>query len=173
LIPSHLHVPTATSDETRALGTRLAASLPPLHETFVVVYLRGDLGAGKTTLVGGFVHALGVTGPVRSPTYTLVEIYEAQPGTDNATQTLTPALTAVHLDLYRLADPSELEPLGLSEYAAPRHVWLIEWPERGGDHLPPPDLTISLAAGADVHKIEISAATPLGETWLNRLIGLS
>ncbi len=86
----------------------------------VVIYLCGDLGAGKTTWVRGFLAASGVATPVRSPTYPLVELYE-----------LTDA-TAVHLDLYRLQDAAELEPLGVRDWAQPGYVWLIEWPERGG-----------------------------------------
>jgi tRNA threonylcarbamoyladenosine biosynthesis protein TsaE len=122
-----------------------------------VVYLSGDLGAGKTTLTRGLLHSLGVTGPVRSPTYTLVEIYEI--GT----------LTALHLDLYRLNDASELDNLGLREWARGGHLWLVEWPERGADRLPGADLVITLVAGDRGHDIEAAAASPLGADWLAKL----
>jgi tRNA threonylcarbamoyladenosine biosynthesis protein TsaE len=150
-----------TADDTRAIGAALAGACPRT-ETFVVVHLCGELGAGKTTLAGGFVQALGFAGPVRSPTYALVEVYEA-PGEGAG------ALTVVHLDLYRLSDPGELEPLGLSEWAQARHVWLIEWPERGAQRLPPPDLVITLQSAPDGHQIDINATTPLGESWIARM----
>jgi tRNA threonylcarbamoyladenosine biosynthesis protein TsaE len=156
-----------TEEDTAAIGGRLADAFPRDVGTFVVVQLHGELGAGKTTLARGFLRALGVTGPVRSPTYTLVELYElpaAAPGLSQGQ-----GLTAVHLDLYRLSDPSELEPLGLSEWARPQHVWLVEWPERGGDRLPPADLDITLEALADGHRIALSAQTPIGEAWIKRL----
>src|SRR5512144_1151837 len=123
-----LHWQTKTADDTEAFGARLARARPK-ENALATVHLSGDLGAGKTTLARGFLRAAGVTGPVRSPTYTLIEVYE------------TPAVSVVHLDLYRLLDPSELEPLGLREWARPGYVWLIEWPERGEGRLPCPDLT--------------------------------
>ena len=76
-----------------------------------------------------------MTGPVKSPTYTLVEMYE------------TPTVSIVHLDLYRLLDPEELEPLGLREFARPGYIWLIEWPDRGTGRLPFPDLSVTLSGG--------------------------
>lgn len=121
-----------------------------------MLYLTGDLGAGKTTLARGFVRACGIAAPVRSPTYTLMHVHEAG------------ALTLVHLDLYRLRDPGELEHLGLREWARPGCLWLIEWPERAGGQLPPADLTIRLAAGPDAHQAEVSAETPTGAAWLQR-----
>jgi len=101
--------------------------------------------------------ACGVTAVVRSPTYTLVEHYDLG------------ANTAVHLDLYRLQDASELEALGVRDWAQPGYLWLIEWPERAGGRLPPPDLCVGLAAGADAHQIVVTAATPLAKSWLSRV----
>lgn len=122
-----------------------------------MLHLRGDLGAGKTTLAKGFAHACGIAAPVRSPTYTLVNVHEAG------------ALTLVHLDLYRLRDPGELEHLGLREWARPGCLWLIEWPERAGEALPPADLTVRLAAGPDAHEADISAGSATGRAWLERI----
>jgi tRNA threonylcarbamoyladenosine biosynthesis protein TsaE len=149
-------VHTTTAQETEEFGGRLASARPPGSEHFAVIYLTGDLGAGKTTLTRGFLRALGVEGAVRSPTYTLLEIYDLD------------ALTALHLDLYRLADPTELDNLGLREWARAGHVWLVEWPERGGDRLPPPDLVVKLTAAAHSHDIEVSGPSDLGQSWLQR-----
>src|SRR5450756_255332 len=129
-----------TAEDTEAFGGRLADMRPPL-ESFSVIYLVGDLGAGKTTLARGFLRACGVTGSVRSPTYTLLEVYE------------TPGSVVLHLDLYRLLEPSELETLGLREWARSGHTWLVEWPERGEGWLPPADLVVSLSAGSQCHEV--------------------
>jgi tRNA threonylcarbamoyladenosine biosynthesis protein TsaE len=120
----------------------------------VVLYLSGELGAGKTTFARGFLGGLGVPGPVRSPTYTLLELYAAG------------ALTIVHLDLYRLSEPAEIEGLGLREWAQAQHLWLIEWPERGSGRLPPADIALAFSVGAQGHDIEGSAGSALGKSWL-------
>lgn len=150
-------VHTTTAEETEGFGAQLARTRPAGDDQLCVVYLTGDLGAGKTTLTRGLLHSLGVTGSVRSPTYTLVEIYEMG------------ALTALHLDLYRLSDPGELDNLGLREWATGGHLWLIEWPERGTGRLPAADLVVSLVAGDGGHDIEVAAGTRLGAGWLERL----
>ena len=150
-------VRTTTAEETEGFGAQLASTRPAGDGTLCVVYLTGDLGAGKTTLTRGFLRALGVTGAVRSPTYTLVEIYEMS------------ALTALHLDLYRLRDAGELDNLGVREWARGGYLWLIEWPERGVDRLPGADLVITLTAGDSGHDIEVGAATASGATWLARV----
>jgi tRNA threonylcarbamoyladenosine biosynthesis protein TsaE len=149
-----LVVHTTTAAETEGFGAKLASARPRSSDLFGVLYLTGDLGAGKTTLTRGFLRALGVAGAVRSPTYTLVEIYELA------------GLIAVHLDLYRLSDPTELDHLGLREWASPGHLWLIEWPDRGTGRLPRADLVVTLTAGAGGHDIEVSGTSPLGELWL-------
>src|SRR5258707_9772323 len=120
-----------TADDTEAFGGRLATSRPS-GNVLATIHLIGNLGAGKTTLARGFLRACGVSGPVRSPTYTLVELYE------------TPTVSIVHLDLYRLLDPSELEALGLREWAVPGYIWLIVWPERRQGRVPFPDLAVTL-----------------------------
>ncbi|MGH8138302.1 MAG: tRNA (adenosine(37)-N6)-threonylcarbamoyltransferase complex ATPase subunit type 1 TsaE [Steroidobacteraceae bacterium] len=142
-----------TAEDTEAFGAQLAGARPP-GDAWSVVYLCGDLGAGKTTLARGFLRACGVVGPVRSPTYTLLEVYE------------TPAISLLHLDLYRLHDPAELETLGLREWARPGYVWLVEWPERGAGRLPPPDLSVRLTAGSKGHGISVTAGSPAGEAWV-------
>jgi len=125
---ARLRLELADPAAQEAFGARLAAACPPR----VLVFLRGDLGAGKTTLVRGLLRALGETGPVRSPTYTLVEPYD------------TPAGRVYHLDLYRVADGEELEYLGLREMLEEQALILVEWPERGGDWLPRPDLLVDI-----------------------------
>ena len=116
---------------TEAAGAALASALSGGDH---VIFLHGDLGAGKTTLVRGLLRALGHAGRVPSPTYTLVEPYEIG------------ALSLKHLDLYRIADPEELEYLGVRELSG---TVIIEWPEKGGHFLPAPDLDCRLEpAGA-------------------------
>ncbi|RZA11893.1 MAG: tRNA (adenosine(37)-N6)-threonylcarbamoyltransferase complex ATPase subunit type 1 TsaE [Lysobacteraceae bacterium] len=136
---------------TETLGARLAACLPER----AVVYLHGDLGAGKSTLARALLRALGVTGTTRSPTYTLVEQYP-----------LADSGMALHLDLYRIGDPGELEFLGLD--TAGIRLWLVEWPERGAGGLPPVDLDIVLAVEGEERSCELLARTPVGVDWIQR-----
>lgn len=143
---------TATDD----LGRRLAACRPAT----AVVHLHGDLGAGKSTLARALLRALGVQGTIRSPTYTLVERYPLADGRE-----------AWHLDLYRIGDPGELDFLGLDEGAA--SLWLVEWPERGGDALPPVDLSVALAIEGGGRRARLQAASPVGERWLADLAGIA
>ncbi len=145
-----------SESDTEEFGARLACTRP-LSGELAVLFLEGELGAGKTTLARGLLRSLGVSAPVRSPTYTLVELYAL------------PGLTVVHADLYRLRDPHELEHLGLRDWARPQHLWLVEWPAHGAGHLPPPDLRVSLAVQPDAHRIEVTAASALGEDWVRRL----
>lgn len=150
-----------SAEETEAAGAALALSRPPRADALATVHLTGDLGAGKTTLAGGFLHALGVSGIVHSPSYNLLDAYETRAG------------TVVHLDLYRMRDPTELEPLGLRDEARPGVLWLIEWAQRGEGWLPPPDLVVTLAVGegadAGTHVITAEARSPYGIDWLRQL----
>ena len=139
--------------ETEAVGAALARTLPATLP-LTVLALTGELGAGKTTLVRGLLRALGVTGAVRSPTFTLVELYPLA------------ALTVVHADLYRLRDPGELEHLGLREWAQPGFLWCIEWPERGAGRIPAADVTLSLLVTPAAHEITAAAASGPGRAWL-------
>jgi len=142
---------------TETIGALLAQTIPPAVPRALYVHLSGDLGAGKTTLVRGFLRALGATGAVRSPTYGLMEHYGLSPW------------TVLHLDLYRLRDPSEVLALGLRDHDLPQSVWLIEWPERGGAQLPAPDLQIELEARQPAHQISLQAQSPQGLAWLTAL----
>jgi tRNA threonylcarbamoyladenosine biosynthesis protein TsaE len=127
-----------------AFGSKLACAL---RGRAGIIYLRGDLGAGKTTLVRGLLRGLGHRGAVRSPTYTLIEPYDE----------LTPRV--YHLDLYRLGDPEELDYLGLRDLLTGDTLLLIEWPERGLGTLPTPDLELRIRHSPPGRRIVI-AATP-------------
>ena len=132
---------------TEEFGARLAACC----RGGLLVFLRGDLGAGKTTLVRGFLRAAGCSGPVKSPTYTLVEPYSSPLG------------TFYHLDLYRLSDPEELEWLGARELFDGEQLCLIEWPEQGAGYLPEPDLEACLQSDDGGRRVRLSAASARGE----------
>lgn len=132
----------ASAEDTERFGSALAARLRARQG--LTVYLEGPLGAGKTALVRGALRALGEAGRVRSPTYTLLEPYNLA---DHR---------VVHLDLYRLEDAAELHALGLPDYAPDRHWWFIEWPERAGALLPPPDLRLRLSYDGDGRCVEWS-----------------
>lgn len=135
-------------EATAALARALAVTRPP----HAVLHLAGDLGAGKSTLARELLRALGVQGPIRSPTYTLVERYTVPGG------------EAWHLDLYRIGDPGELEFLGLDPAEA--CLWLVEWPERGTGALPPPDLVVELGHRAAGRDARLTALSPVGDGWL-------
>lgn len=140
----------ADADATERLAQALARTAP----TPAAVHLYGDLGAGKSTLARGWLRALGVTGAIRSPTYTLVERYPLPVG------------EALHLDLYRIGDGAELEFLGLDDANA--MLWLVEWPERGGSSLPAADLRVALAIEGDGRRCELQPLTRVGRDWLLR-----
>ncbi|PKO85005.1 MAG: tRNA (adenosine(37)-N6)-threonylcarbamoyltransferase complex ATPase subunit type 1 TsaE [Betaproteobacteria bacterium HGW-Betaproteobacteria-11] len=131
----HLTVAVALTDEAATLdfGARLAACL----HAGMSVWLEGDLGAGKTTLVRGLLRAVGVTGTVRSPTYTLVEVH------------LVSGLNFYHFDFYRFNQPEDFLDAGLDEYFQGQGVCLVEWPERAAPYLPPADLRIALSLAPD------------------------
>ncbi|MFC4314837.1 tRNA (adenosine(37)-N6)-threonylcarbamoyltransferase complex ATPase subunit type 1 TsaE [Steroidobacter flavus] len=116
----------------QVLGRAIGAAVDATEGTFIIA-LEGELGAGKTTLVGGILRSYGVTGPVRSPTYTLIEPYE------------TASRPVYHLDLYRLTDPDEVEPLGIRDLLTGSALLLIEWPSRAAGAIPAADLWIDIA----------------------------
>ena len=122
-----------------------------------VIYLFGDLGAGKTTFSRGFIQALGHRGNVKSPTYTLIEPYELA-GTH-----------LVHMDLYRLTDPEELEYLGIDDIVSTVDLCLIEWPQRGEGVLPPATISLFLQHQASGRNLKVVAHNPVGEQWIERV----
>ena len=139
---------------TLAHAARLAGALPQAP-TPLVVYLHGDLGAGKTTLARGMLRAMGENGAVRSPTYGLVAEYSP------------PAGRVLHLDLYRLRDPGELTALGLADYLPGSRLWLVEWPERAmGQGLPPADAEVYLDLFGTGRNIRLLPRSPLGLRWV-------
>lgn len=139
-----LHLPDEAA--TLALGARLATALRP----GMAVWLVGDLGAGKTTLTRGLLRGLGYGGRVKSPTYTLVEIYPFS------------SFNLYHFDLYRFVDPEEWEEAGFREYFNGQSICLVEWPEKGGALLPPPDLEIRLEIDGDGRLATVQGSTEEG-----------
>lgn len=127
------------TEETERFGARLWELLPRK----CLVFLQGDLGAGKTTMVRGFLRAAGFSGAVKSPTYTLVEEY-----------TLTDR-QVFHFDLYRVADPEELEWIGIRDYFDQEAVCFIEWPGMGEGYLPEPDVVITLTPEKNGRLLEL------------------
>src|ERR1700734_978000 len=146
------------SAATEALGRALAQSFPGAGAVAgsgtgsgsgegAVVHLRGELGSGKTTCARSLLHALGVTAPVRSPTYTLVDTYSVA------------TLTCVHVDLYRVQTSTEVEELGLRDMTGPGYLMLVEWPEKGGVAVPPADLTLQLVYKGDARAAALEAVS--------------
>ena len=129
-----------------ALGRALAAAC----SAGMAVYLHGVLGAGKTTLTRGIARGLGHRGAVKSPTYTLVEPY----------LDLRPPL--YHLDLYRVGDPQELEFMGIRDYFTSEALTVVEWPERGGEFLPAPDLGITIALRGAARQVTVAPLSAAG-----------
>jgi tRNA threonylcarbamoyladenosine biosynthesis protein TsaE len=154
---SHLELHLPDSAATEALGNALARAYLSTGLGSAVVYLRGDLGAGKTTCVRSLLRAPGVVGLIRSPTYTLVEAYPL------------PAVTCVHVDLYRLQGPVEVDELGLRDYFDGECLLLVEWPEKGATVLPPADLVIGLFYLGTGRGCRVESPSVRGRAWLERL----
>ncbi len=144
----------AGPDDTERLGRAIARAVPAVP---VLLYLEGDLGAGKTTTARVMLRELGVAGAVRSPTYTLIERYDTAIG------------DVAHLDLYRIADPEELHYLALDELAEKARLWLVEWPQRGQGALPLPDLRLYLAIDGDGRSATLEAISEAGSCWLEAI----
>ena len=138
---------------TLALGACLARALEP----GLVIYLDGDLGSGKTTLVRGALRGLGYAGNVKSPTYTLVELYAIS------------RLNLHHFDFYRFSQPEEYLDAGLDEYFQGGAVCLVEWPDKAGDYLVPADLRVALAVADIGRRADVIALTAAGRSCLSRL----
>lgn len=144
-----------STEATEAMGAQLATVLTP----GCLLYLRGELGAGKTTLARGLLHGLGHRGAVKSPTFTLVEPY------------LFGAWRLFHWDLYRLSSPEELDYLGLRDQLDGEAVLLIEWPERGQGELPTPDLDITLVYADGGRSCRLVAGSSVGAILLTGIGG--
>ncbi|MDX2220967.1 MAG: tRNA (adenosine(37)-N6)-threonylcarbamoyltransferase complex ATPase subunit type 1 TsaE [Burkholderiales bacterium] len=148
-----LRIPLADTPATERLGADLAPRLAP----GMVVFLSGDLGAGKTTLTRGLLRALGVTGRVKSPTYSLVEVYAVS------------SLNLYHFDFYRFSESSEWSDAGFRDLFGGGNVCLVEWPEKAAGQLPPPDLWIRLEHVGDSRLADLSAHSHAGERCLAAL----
>ena len=151
------HLPLRDEVATRRLGAALARHCPWSRLSACCVFLSGELGAGKTTLIAALLTASGVRESVRSPTYSLVEVYAFG------------AHVGVHLDLYRLHGAEELEQLGLRDYLHPGALLLVEWPERAAEKLPRPDLWLHLSPHGAGRCCRLEAHTAIGKDWLAAL----
>jgi tRNA threonylcarbamoyladenosine biosynthesis protein TsaE len=160
----------ATEADTERLGAALATAMeggsaenagavfpPPRLCAGLVLFLHGELGAGKTTFVRGILRGLGFNGAVKSPTYTLVEPYQIAD------------MTVYHFDLYRLNDPEELEFLGVRDYLEGNGVCLVEWAERGAGVLPAPDIDIVIERQEEGRVVRFTSRTENGAALLNGL----
>jgi tRNA threonylcarbamoyladenosine biosynthesis protein TsaE len=139
----------------------LAAALAEVCRHGAVIYLQGELGAGKTSFSRCLLQALGHSGNVKSPTYTLVEPYQLA------------ELTVFHFDLYRVRDPEELEFMGIRDYFSPTNLCLVEWPQRGEPLLPAPDLQIELQIlGETSRQLLLQAQSERGNAMLQQCFGV-
>ena len=139
--------------ETVNFGAKIAATI----EGGEIIFLKGDLGAGKTTFVRGFLNALGHAGNVKSPTYTLIEPYSIN------------GRNIYHFDLYRINDPEELEAMGIRDYCDGESICLYEWPEQGQGVLPEADIILSLSHASSGREVKIEAKSAKGEQILSRI----
>ena len=139
---------------TLALGAALAAAAEP----GLVIALEGDLGAGKTTLVRGLLRALGDNGPVKSPTYTLVELHAIS------------GLDLYHFDFYRFNQPEEYLDAGLDEYFDGHGICMVEWPDRAAPYLPPADLRVVLTVRGEGRDVRLDAVSERGRRCLTNFI---
>jgi len=142
---------------TQELGRKLAQCCSNL-ESSCVIYLIGDLGAGKTTLAQNFIGYFGFD-KVKSPTYTLVESYQNE------------SIDIHHFDCYRLSDPEELEYIGIREYLRPNSLQLIEWPELGKGAIAHSDISINISGSGDIRAVNITSQTKIGKLILECAIG--
>lgn len=157
--PFKAHLQHYLPDEsaTDALGAALARALQP----GLVIYLNGDLGAGKTALTRALLRALGHTGTVKSPTYTLSEPYRVM--LDGK------SLSVIHYDLYRMSSPEEFLDAGFREDFDGQNVCIVEWPEKGEPVLPAPDIRVLLDVSGHGRAVELQALSELGLLCLDRL----
>lgn len=149
-------VELSTQEQTESFAAEVAKACRVMKAS-ISIHLIGDLGAGKTTFSRGFIQSLGFTGRVKSPTYTLVEPYEIG------------ELNVFHFDLYRLADPEELEFMGIRDYQQSGSINLIEWPSKGEGYLPPPSICINIGFIEQGRVIEVESLDAIGERVIRQL----
>ena len=143
-------IPLKNEIETTEIGAKVASYL----QGGEIIYLKGELGTGKTTLVRGALNKLGFVGNVKSPTYTIVEPYSI----DN--------YVVYHFDLYRLNDPEELESLGIRDYCDGQSICFFEWPEKGENLTPNADINLLLSYTKEGRNVELTATTEIGKSIL-------
>ena len=147
----------ADEAETLTVGAALAQTMAQLGSG-ARIYLSGDLGAGKTTFSRGILRGLGFSGRVKSPTYTLVELY------------VVSKLNLYHFDFYRFGEPEEWQEAGFRDLFNETNICLVEWPEKAGELLPPPDLKITLkSTPTEGRDVKLEALTPQGRQMLSML----
>ncbi|WP_017443727.1 tRNA (adenosine(37)-N6)-threonylcarbamoyltransferase complex ATPase subunit type 1 TsaE [Gayadomonas joobiniege] len=143
--------------ESSEQTVQYASQLSRVSQAPLVIFLTGDLGAGKTTFSRGFIQGLGFDGNVKSPTYTLVEPYQFAD------------IEIYHFDLYRLSSPEELEFIGIEEYFTAKSITLIEWPDKGAGWLPQADIHVELMHDNNQRVVTLVAGTEIGQKILNAL----
>ena len=143
-------IPLKNETETTKIGAKVASYLKGGE----IIYLKGELGTGKTTFVRGALHELGFAGNVKSPTFTIVEPYSI----DNH--------VIYHFDLYRLDDPEELESLGIRDYCDGQSICFFEWPEKGENLTPNADINLLLTYTKEGRNVELTAVTEIGKSIL-------
>jgi tRNA threonylcarbamoyladenosine biosynthesis protein TsaE len=160
MLAHHFALPDET--DTDALGCALGHAVQALHSQIkargAVLALSGDLGAGKTALVRALLRALGVTGPVKSPTFSLLEPY------------VVSSLNFYHFDFYRFGGGDEFAAAGFREFFAPGTVCAVEWPERAGARMPTPDLLLTFKVMDQGRVVDATAHSELGTAWLTQAI---
>lgn len=159
MVASELGLALPDAFATEALGASLARTFPGAEQGSATLHLEGDLGAGKTTCVRAFLRACGVSGLIRSPTYTLVEVYRLE----------ARRLIGVHVDLYRVEGATQVEELGLRDFLSAGHLLLIEWPQKGVGSLPAPDLELALEFAASGRHARLRTGTERGTAWMRNL----
>jgi tRNA threonylcarbamoyladenosine biosynthesis protein TsaE len=147
----------ATERAGTALGQAIGALSDPIERGGLVIGLSGDLGAGKTAWVRAALRALGVSGPVKSPSFSILEVY------------VVSRLNLYHFDFYRFKDPSEFSTAGFREFFGAGAICAIEWPQNAAGFIPAPDLSIELTTRESGRLANLSASTTVGELCLNRL----
>ena len=153
----NLHLALADEEATLALGAVIALALAQ-SGSGALIYLSGDLGAGKTTLSRGVLRGLGFSGRVKSPTYTLVELY------------VVSRLNLYHFDFYRFGEPEEWQEAGFRDLFNETNICLVEWPEKAGELLPLADLSITLKSGLfEGREVNIEATSARGRRMLSAM----